>query len=67
LVVTQPIGVSDDVGACFVHAEHHQQSLFFRKRITIQKIADQVAHQRQIACMAAEFDDLSLHPRHPGT
>ena len=61
LVVTQPVGVADDVCTRFIHPEYHQQSLSFGEGIAVEKIAHAVSHQGQVACMAAEFDLLPLH------
>ena len=56
LIVTQLVRITDNVGACFIHAEHHQQSLLFRERIAFKKIADAVAHQSKVRGMTAELD-----------
>jgi len=60
-IIAQLIGVTDDVRARLVHPQHHQHSLLLRKRIAIEKIANDISHQRQITGVAAKLDFLLLH------
>jgi hypothetical protein len=60
LIVAQTVSVTNNVRACFVHAENHQEPFFFRERITIEKLAYTVAQQGKIGSITAEFDFLPL-------
>src|SRR5437868_1676123 len=61
LIVAQIVGVTNHVRASFVDPEHHQRSLFFRERMTRQKFADEVPHQREVRGVAGELELSSLH------
>src|ERR1700757_4699637 len=56
LIVAQTVSVSDNVRACFVDAEHHQQPLSFGEWIAIEKIPHAVAQQSKVRGMTAELD-----------
>jgi hypothetical protein len=53
--------MENDNGAGLIHTEHHEGALFVGKRISIEKTAHPLAHQGEVAGMAAELDLLFRH------
>ena len=61
LIVAQLIGVPDDIGAGFVHPQHHQSAIALGDRRVIQKTSHEIAHQREISRMTGKLDLALFH------
>jgi hypothetical protein len=56
LIVTQMISVPDNIGAGFIDAEHYQDAFLLGKRIGLEELANEFAHERKVGGVTAELD-----------
>jgi len=67
-IVTQFVSVSNNIRARFIHTQHHQRAIALRDGHIVEKMAHEIAHQREVAGMAGELELPFFHfrPHHAG-
>jgi hypothetical protein len=59
--VAQLVGVPDNIGARFIHTQHHQGAIALGNWQIIQKTSHEIAHQAEISRMTGKLDLALFH------